>query len=381
MKDSQGDVNLAGKLVEELALDEGAIAIIGPLLGDDSRRAALVAEELQVPIITMTRADGITRIGPHVFRNMLTNAQQADALVAYAMDTLNYKTFAVMYPNIPFGVEVSNAFWDAVERRGGTIRGAENYDHDQTTFAREAKELVGRYWLEDRAEYLEQFRAVKEQGLDDFRRRKAMEKVRKDLNPVIDFEALLIPDTWQRVSLIAPALASEDVVTNACDKKDLEKIQKATGKDKLKTVTLLGTSTWSSPKGQSGDPQLIERGGKYVNCAVYVDGFYEGSKRPATKAFVEAFKEANKESQPTLLDAVGFDTAGMLRQVLEKDQPKSRASLRDRLAGLRDFDGATGLTSFTDEREATKPLFYLSIEPNKGVKEKDAPVAKSKPEG
>lgn len=377
VKDSQGDVNLAGKMVEELAFDEGAIAIVGPLLSDDSRRAALVAEELQIPIVTLTRAEGITQIGPNVFRNMVTNVQQAEALADYAMGTLGYKTFAVLYPNIPFGVELSNEFWTAVEKRGGSIKGAETYAHDATTFTPEARSLVGRLYMKDRAEYVEAVREVRELGLDDFKRRKAMEKVEKELEPVIDFEALLLPDSWQRVSLVAPALAVEDIVTNACDKKDLEKIQKATGKTKLKTVTLLGPSTWSSPKNpQTQELGLIERGGKFVMCSVYVDGFYENSKRPATKTFVDSFHDAYKEYSPTLLDAIGFDTAQILKNVIEKGSPKTRAELRDRLAAVKGHEGATGTTRFDDAREAQKPLFLLSIEP-KGIKE----LPPRKPEG
>ncbi len=382
VKDSQGDVNLAGKMVEDLVFDDGAIAIIGPLLSDDSRRAALVAEELQVPIVTLTRTEDITLIGPHVFRNMVTNSQQAEALADYAMGTLGYKTFAVMYPNIPFGVELSNEFWDAVERRGGTVRGAESYEHDATTFTAEAQSLVGRKYKEDRPEFIEKLRALREQGLDDFHKRKALERLRKDLDPVIDFEALLLPDSWQRVSLVAPALAVEDIITNACDKKDLEKIQKTTGKDKLKTVTLLGPSTWSSPKNrQTQEFELVERGGKFVMCSVYVDGFYENSKRPATKTFVDNFHDAYKDSSPTLLDAIGFDTAGILKTVIDKGAPKTRAELRDRLATLKDYEGATGTTRFDDAREAHKSLFLLSIEP-KGIKELVPPKeAAHKPEG
>lgn len=379
-KDSQGDVNLAGKLVEELALDEGAIAIVGPLLSDDARRAALVAEELQVPIISLSRAEGLTAIGPHVFRNMLTNQQQADALAEYATKALGFKSFGVLYPNIPFGVEVANDFWDAVEKRGGTLRAAETYDHDQTTFTSEAKRLVGRYYMEDRGDYLEKLRELREQGLDDYHRRKALEKVKKDLPPVIDFEALLIADSWQRVSLVAPALAVEDIITNACDKKDLEKIQKTTGQDKLKTVVLLGPSTWSSPKSRTVDDyELVVRGGKFVHCSVYVDGFYEGSSRKATKVFVDLFHDANKDVQPSLLDAVGFDTGGMLKLLLDTKAPKSRAELREQLAGLHDYDGATGLTRFDEKREAVKPLFMLTIDP-KGIKELP-PVVAGKPQG
>lgn len=368
VKDSQGDANLAGQLVEQLAFDDGAIAIIGPLLADDSKRAALVAEEIQIPLITLSRSEGMTEIGPHIFRTMVTNSQQADALADYAMNTLGYKTFAVLYPNTPFGTEFSNEFWDAIEARGGQIRGSETYAHDQTTFTDEAKKLVGRYYLEDRSDYYEKVREIREASNDEFRRRKALEKMKKSLDPVVDFEALLIPDSWQRVSLVAPALAVEDLITNACDKKDLERIQKTTGKEKMKTVTLLGPSTWNSPKGPSGDPQLLERGGKFVLCSVFVDAFYEGSERAQTKAFVASFREAYKESTITLLDVVGYDTGAMVRQVIDQARPSSREIFRETLAALKNFEGATGATSFDGKREARRPLFLLNIT-QKGIKE------------
>jgi ABC-type branched-subunit amino acid transport system substrate-binding protein/TolA-binding protein len=368
VKDSEGDVNLAGKQVEELAFDEGAIAIIGPMLNDDSRRAALVAEELQIPLLTLSKAEGITAIGPHVFRNMLTNSQQAHALADYATNTLGYKTFGVLYPNIPFGSEVANAFWDEILARGGTMKAAENYDHDQTTYTTEVKKLVGRFYLDDRSDFIEQFREIRAGDSDAFHKRKQYEKMKSKLDPVVDFEALLIPDAWQRVGLVTPALAAEDVITNACDPRDLEKIKKTTGKTKLKTVTLLGTNTWSSPKGQSGLPTLLERGGKFVQCSVYVDGFFADSERPGTKKFVAAFREAYKDTQPSLLDAVGYDAAGMIRQLIEKSQPRTRDQLTLQLATLKDFDGATGKTSMSDEREAVKPLFFLSID-DKGINE------------
>lgn len=377
VKDSQGDANLAGKMVEQLAFDDGAIAIIGPLLADDSKRAALVAEEIQIPLITLSRSEGVTEIGPHIFRTMVTNSQQAEALADYAISTLGYKTFAVLYPNTTFGAEFSNEFWDAIEARGGSIRGAENYDHDQTTFTDEAKKLVGRYYLEDRSDYYEKVRDIREASNDEFKRRKALEKMRKSLDPVVDFEALLIPDSWQRVSLVAPALAVEDLITNACDKKDIERIQKTTGKDKMKTVTLLGPSTWNSPKGASGDPQLLERGGKFVLCSVFVDAFYEGSDRPQTRAFISHFRDAYKESGITLLDVVGYDTGAMVRHVIDKTHPASRQAFRESLAGLKNFQGATGETSFDGKREARRPLFLLNITP-KGIKEI---VIAKKPEG
>jgi ABC-type branched-subunit amino acid transport system substrate-binding protein len=376
VKDTQGDPSATAKLVEQLVFEEGVIAIVGPLLSEDAKRAALVAEELQVPLITLSRAEGLTEIGPHVFRTMVTNSQQAEALADYAMGTLGYKAFAVLHPNTPFGVELTNEFWDAIEKRGGQIRGIESYDHDQKTFTEEAQRLAGRYYLEDRADYYEKIRVIRETITDEFRRRKAMEKMKASLDPVIDFEALLIPDSWQMVSLVAPALAVEDIITNACDKKDLERIQKTTGKDKLKTVTLLGPSTWSSPKGASGDLQLIERGGKYVLCSVYVEAFSEGSERPGTKGFVSAFREAHRDATITLLDAVGYDTGALVRSLVEKSAPASRAAFRDQLSRVKGFQGATGSLSFDDNREARRELYLMNITP-KGVKE----VTPRRPEG
>jgi branched-chain amino acid transport system substrate-binding protein len=359
VKDTQGDPSLTAKMVEQLVFEDGAMAIIGPMLSDDTKRAALIAEELQVPLITLSRTEGITKIGPNIFRTMVTNAQQAETLAAYSMGTKGFKNFAILYPNTPFGVEFTNAFWDAIEKRGGTIRGIENYNVDQRSFSDEAKKLVGKFYLEERGDWGESAREIREQGLDALNKRKALDHARANVSPLVDFEALLIPDSWERVSLIAPALAVEDVVTNGCDSKDMERIRATTGRSG-KTVTLLGPSTWSSPKGNDNKPLLIERGQKYVNCSVYVDTFFEGSERPSTKAFVAAFREAHNNSTITLIDAVGFDTASMVRAVIEQSNPTNRSQFREALQNVK-HDGVTGDVSFDDAREAQRKLFLLRV--------------------
>ncbi|MCI0573154.1 MAG: penicillin-binding protein activator [Myxococcaceae bacterium] len=375
VKDTKADVMQAGKAVEELVFDTGAIAVMGPLLGDEARRAALVSEELGMPVVTLTRSEDITDIGPHVFRNMLTFSDQARALADYATKELGYKKFAMLYPDIPYGTELTNAFWDELDGRGAEVRGAESYVADQTTFADPVKKLVGRFYLEDRGDYVKDVIEAtgKAQGQDAFRRRKALEKVKSKVEPIIDFDAIFMPGDWQTVGLIAPALAVEDVITNACDPKDLERIRKTTGREDLRTVTLLGTDAWKSPTNRTtGLPMLLERGGKFVTCSVYVDGFFAASSRPATRKFVKAFGDAHpdlaSQRDPLLLEAIGYDVARMVRQIIEKKKPLDREAFREALSGMKGFDGATGTTSFNDQREAVKPLFYIGIDA-KGVQE------------
>ncbi len=369
VKDTQGDGARAATAVEELVFNDGAAAAIGPLFIEDSKRAALVAQDLGLPLLTLTRSEDVTDIGPFVFRNMLTYSAQTKALVDWATAVMGYKTFAVLYPNTPYGVELTNDFWDDVVARGGAMQGAESYTSDQTTFTPQAKKLVGRYYLEDRRDYFEEVQEATKDAKDSYRRRKMVEKLKSRLEPIVDFEALFIPDEWQRVGLVAPALAVEDIITNTCDPKEIENLKKTTGRKEIRTVTLLGGNGWSSPKNADGIPQLVERGGKFVLCSVFVDGFYADSGREATRRFVRLYGEAYKDTAPTLLDAIGFDSARMLRQLLDKQTAAlDRASVRDGLAATKNFDGATGKTSFNDKREAEKPLFFLTIDP-KGVRE------------
>ena len=369
VKDTQGDGTRAATAVEELVFNDGAVAAVGPLFIEDSKRAALVAQDLGLPLLTLTRSEDVTDIGPFVFRNMLTYSAQTQALVDWATKVMGYKSFAALYPNTPYGVEMTNDFWDQVLAKGGAMRGAESYTADQTTFTAQAKKLVGRYYLEDRRDYFEEVQEATKDVKDSYRRRKTVEKLKSKLDPIVDFEALFIPDEWQRVGLVAPALAVEDIITNTCDPREIENLKKTTGKKDIRTVTLLGGNGWNSPKNGDGVPQLVERGGKFVLCSVFVDGFYVDSSREATKRFVRLYGEAYKDSTPTLLDAVGYDSARMLRQLLDKQTASlDRASVRDGLAATRNFEGATGKTSFNDRREAEKPLFFLTIDP-KGIRE------------
>jgi ABC-type branched-subunit amino acid transport system substrate-binding protein len=282
------------------------------------------------------------------------------------MQKKGMKRFAIMYPSISYGTELANAFWDEVEAQGGEIRGAETYASDRTTFTPLVKDMVGKLYLDERTDYLDKVREIGLKEKDPFRRRKALEKIRDHLPPVTDFDAVFIPDFPRNLKLLAPALAVEDVVTQTCLPDEVKRIAKTTGQPELKAVQLLGANGWG------GDPTLFETTpgapGRHVRCAVYVDGFFGGSSRPATKAFVEAFQKKYAGQTPTILEASAYDGARMIRERMGPKKAQTREDLRAALATVKGFAGATGDITMGSDRTPDKDLFFLVIDPG-GLRE------------
>jgi len=382
VKDTKGEPDEAKKAVQELVLDDQVIAVIGPIVTTEAQAAAVDADELGVPIIALSREESLTDRGPYVFRSMLTNSAQAHALVSYATDVRGYTSFGVLYPSIPYGQELANDFWDGVLAKGGEVTGAESYAHDQTTFGPIIKRLVGREFLTDRMDYLQQAHAINESSMSPYQKKNAFEKLKKGLPPVVDFEALFIPDTAKNVSLIAPALAVEDMVTNACDKHDMERIAKTMGlktpaeMKRMKTVLLLGANAWDNTE------DITVRAGKFVDCAVFVDGFYPGSARPSTSKFVKAFTDSAGHT-PDMISAYGYDAGMAVKQVASKDKPQTRDAFRDALGKVKNLPGAGGNIS-VNGRELEHPLFFMTVEShgdNRIIKEFDPEAEAAKAGG
>ncbi|HET6439356.1 MAG TPA: penicillin-binding protein activator [Anaeromyxobacter sp.] len=360
IRDTRGEPAGAAQAIESLVLEEGAIVVIGGVTNAEADRAAAAAEELSVPLVSLSRQEGVTDAGPHVFQNMLTADAQARALVEFAMDRRGMKRFAVMYPTIPYGTELANAFWDEVENRGGEMRAAESYAPDRTTFTPLVKDMVGKLYLDERSDYQDQAKEITLKEKDPFRRRKALEKLRDKLDPVTDFDAIFIPDFPKNLKLLTPALAVEDVVTQTCLPEEVKRIAKSTGRPDLKPVQLLGANGWG------GDPSLYDTSpgapGRYLRCAIFVDGFFAGSARPATRAFVDAFQKKYGGQTPTILEASAYDAARMVRERMGARKVQTREELRDELAAVKAFPGATGDITMGPRRTPEKQLFFLTID-------------------
>jgi branched-chain amino acid transport system substrate-binding protein len=322
IKDSKGDPNEAVRAVESLALKEGAIAVIGPMITSES--AAIRAQALKVPIMTLTQKPDITKLGDYVFRNFLTPSLQVRAIVAYAVQELGIKKFAMLYPEESYGISFMNRFWDELILHGAEMVGVESYGPDQTDFADAIKKLVGLYY--PRPEEPEKEDTVETILLAD-----QPQEEKKEPEPIIDFGAVFIPDTFEKIGLIAPQFPYYDVVN----------------------VLMLGTNLWHSDK-------LIQMARGYVQGAIVPEGFFLNSPSSMVQGFVKSFEEVFGVS-PGFLEAQAYDAATILFQLVNSPEVNSRRTLKTALMKVKDFPGVTGLTSFGETGDVNKQIYLLKI--------------------
>ena len=354
VKDSKGDPEIASALVKELVETHHVIGVIGDILLDTALPVAQRAEDYQVPLISLSRRDGLPELGPWTFRISLTAKKQAEFLASTAMDTMGIKRFAILYPKHPYGIELMNRFWDAVDERQGEVTAIESYSHDQTTFTYEAKSLVGRANVKARGEYI--VCKQKAEALEDvYRRKKAGERCVDSLSPIVDFDALLVPDDYRTVSYVIPALIAEDMLLTR-HSRTVEAYRK-TMKGYVRPIQLLGGNMWNNA-------ELASRMGRQIDGALFIDGFNVNDDTPSVRRFVKQFRKVHR-SNPGLLEAQSYD-AGLLISALlvgySSPAPDSRLKLQTELLGVKDFPGVTGAIKFDKNGDSATDARIFMLE-------------------
>lgn len=330
IRDTKGEPEEALAALENLVIDEKIMAIIGPVSSKTAMAVAKKAQEMGVPIIALTQREGIVEEGEMIFRNFLTPSQEVEGLLDVAMGQMGLKRFGILYPDNAYGRYCMNLFWDRLDDLGGTVTAVESYGVDDTDFADQIKKMVGLYYPRP---------ASLLQKLDDMKTPEDEEELiyPEEPQPIINFDAIFIPDSFQRVAMIAPQLAFHDVLG----------------------VQLLGTSAWQSPK-------LVEMAKDYIQGALFCSGFVGDSEEPGVRVFVEEYRE-NFDADPSILAANGYDTIRLLKKVLSEEEIRTRKDLVKALLASQGFRGVSGIITFDANGEAEKEPILLTISGKKMV--------------
>jgi len=312
--DSQaGDIKAA---VERMVIDQGCVAILGPLLKEDVMAAAAAAQGLGVPMVTLSQGEDPTAAGEFVFRGFLSIEDQVAALVEHAVKDRGFSSFAVLYPSNGYGDTASEAFIREVKARGGTVTKAISYTADSREFLGPARSLRGGRSSNDRD---------------------------RPSSPLeLNIDAIFIPDSWQTTPLVASALAYEEFPVGS--------FRPHRGQ---RPIVLMGLNGWNNPK-------IVEAGGQYMRRSVFVDAFDPGIDTVAVTAFVTSFESALGRT-PRVVDALTYDSALLLNQAVLAGGD-DRDAVRKELGQAVLKAPVAGGARFSDDRQVDRKLLIFTLE-------------------
>lgn len=310
VKDSAGDAAIAEQAVADLA-KENVIAVIGPLLSSTVGSAARKAQDLKIPMVSLSQMEGVAEAGEFVFKHALTSQDQINTLVDYAVGGRRLKKFGILHPSNNYGTQFAQAFRSAVEAAGGKVVFEKGYAHQDLKASESVKEM-GSYTS---------FGGAIVEGLS------------KKFSVPADVQALFIPDSYRAVRYVVLAVHN-----------DSEKL--------LPNMLFMGVNRWNNPGLVSHDIGLLEG-------SVFVDGFYKDSADVTTRHFVQSFLNAFG-MEPTILEAQAFDAMKIVMAGI-RNGGSSCAKLGAAIRGLKNVGGVTGSITIGANGESRRRLFILTV--------------------
>ena len=306
--------------LEELVKEYSSMAIVGPLLSKDVARVASLAEKYQIPLMTPTATENkLTQDHDYIFRNTVTPEFMGKTLAEYAMLKSGLKRFVIFYPKDAYGVEMMKILSEEVNRLGGEMIVAEAYPPDAVDFRDEIKHVIQL----DLARYGALIPSQEPTG-------------EQKPEYIAGFDGVFLLGDPLKTGLLAAQLAFHDI----------------------KDRTLLVTHG-------SGSAEFIAAGNRFVEGAILVDGFFEGSTDPVVRSFVSRYQAKYQES-PDLFAAQAYDCVQMILLAL-----KGGATRPDQVKGylgqVRGFHGASGITTFHPKGQVEKQIFVIQVKNGKYV--------------
>ncbi len=341
IRDTAGRPELAAQAVRELAAEPGVSAIVGPLLSGESEAAAAAAEAAGVPLLALSSREEIAHGRRFVFRLRTTPQEEIATLVEHTVRDLGAQRFAILYPRDRYGSGAHRLFWETVEQAGGRVVAVAAYDPEANDFADPIRQLLGYTLLSSADEAVLAQRA----SLERRARRlgpQAATKLREEaralaspgggpLPPIVDFDVLFIPESYEKVVLIAPQLAFHEAFG----------------------MRLAGTSGWNHPN-------LLELGRRHLEGARFSALFFPEGRLPGIPEFARHYQQTFS-SQPEAFAAQGYDAAQLVLMQLANGK-QTRGAMRDGVLAVRGFPGVSGVLSMQEDGNARKRPFLLGVE-------------------
>ncbi|MBC8259030.1 MAG: penicillin-binding protein activator [SAR324 cluster bacterium] len=309
--------------IRELVEIERVIAIIGPLARKTSEVAAVEAERLRVPLISLSLTDSIPEIGEYIFRNNQSWKQEIQELLDYATSELQACRFLILYAKTREGRQKMRLFWNAVKRKGCEVVAVEGFkDEGQKSLVQEFDTFSGKS---------RRMSAKDEEILKELKEKEVS---------INNFDAVFV------------AVGSGGV-------KNLRMIFPYSAVYKMRKTTFLGDSGWN-------DPALpFAPGLRGVRKPIFVDSFSQQIETPALKRLLGLHERVLYQHQnyvgPSPYTAIAFDTLMLLMELLKDEGNQNHRNLRTALLNMQMYSGAMGNFRFDEKGEIQREMILLTL--------------------
>lgn len=311
-EDDQGRPEEAATAANKLISQDRVIALLGEVASSASLAAAPIAQKSGVPMISPSSTnERVTQTGDFIFRVCYIDPFQGQVMARFTAHSLRLTQVAILRDlRNDYSIGLANVFKSTFESLGGTITSDQSYQEGDTDFRAFLTTILA-------------------------------------TNP----QAIFVPGYYTEVGLIARQ-----------------------SRDLGFTGPLLGGDGWVSPS-------LIEIGGPALEGCYFSNHYATDDPSPVVQDFISRYRDRFKET-PDGMAALGYDAARMLIHVLkqiakedpdtfkalqgsvnpsEPDRAKALIRLRDGIAAVSNFPGATGSISIDENRNAVKPIVVLQI--------------------
>ena len=135
VRDSEGEPDLASDAFVDLAENEKAIAVIGPVLSKSLSDVSSLATEYRMLTFSPS-ACGLGALGEsqYTFRNCLPLSTQARAIAQFAVKRLHLLRIAVLMPEKEYGMLLVDSFVAAAQEAGAEVVFIKSYPADEMDF-------------------------------------------------------------------------------------------------------------------------------------------------------------------------------------------------------------------------------------------------------
>lgn len=314
---SESNIALMQKRVYEKISQRNYNLIIGELKSAPTAALAGLSSLAKIPMISPTATDNyISEISEYIFQLNCSSFTMGEKIAAFAMDSLGYKSFAILAPVTPEGKESVSGFMRKINQKGGKI--------------------VAQEWFYESTDLSKQMHKIRESALG--------------------ISKMSIYKYMQEDSLKKVAIPGVDAIFLPINKEDIKSISPQVAYYNLK-CKLLGTYGWDSPKE-------LHKVADKIDSLVYVKENSLNPDNPQYTDFVFKYR-IDRGKAPTALEVIGYDAILFYLKVLKNSAERPVLQV---LKQVEEFSGIYGKISFEPNRRSNSAVELYRYTIKDGIK-------------